>query len=447
MITALRLVLIPVILTFFIDACQNDNPVSISPNPSPLSSTHDAAFAGQWMDLLYNVVADQAPSPCVASRIYSYSAITLYESVRNGIPFGLSLSGQLNLMPAMPQINHDEIYDWPSVITGSMSVAAASLFDTLYNYAHYKINTLKANQIESRRAVIPADVVDRSVAYGESIAQKILAWASTDGFIERRSMHYTVPSRNGHPEFWEPTDPVHLNPSEPFWSTLRPFVMANSHACYVPLNVPFDTTQGSAFYNIALEVKNTVENLTAEQQEIALYWQDKLRTGTPPGHWVSIMNQVTGIMNLKLDKACEMYAAACIAMADAFISCWETKFRINYLRPKTYIKYWIGPADWDSFITTPPFPGYTSGHSCQSAACAEVLTSMFGDVAFTDTALVSLGFQPRSFSSFYAARDEAVMSRLYGGIHFRTDNELGVQQGRLVGRTVLDRIRFSAISP
>ena len=446
MIKRFKLTFLPLLL-LFISSCQNDNPVSTVSNLSPQTSTHDAAYAVQWMDLLYHIVADQAPSPCAASRIYSYSAVTLHESVVNGIPFGLSLSGQLNGMPTMPSISYSEVYDWPSVIAGSMPVVVGHLFDTLYNYGQSRINSLKTAQIESRRAVVPADVVDRSVAYGESIAQKILAWASIDGYIERRSMHYIVPSRNGHPEYWEPTDPVHLTPVEPFWSTLRPFVMPNSHSCYVPLNIPFDTMPGSAFYNLALEVKNTVDNLTAEQRTIALYWEDKLRTGTPSGHWVSIMDQVSGILNLKLDRACEMYAAACIAMADAFISCWETKYRVNYLRPKTYIKYWIGPASWDAFLTTPPFPSYTSGHSCQSSACAEVLTSIFGDVGFTDTTSVSIGIQPRSFNSFYQARDEAVMSRLYGGIHFRTDNELGVAQGRLVGQMVLQRIRFRVVFP
>ncbi|MCU0904273.1 MAG: vanadium-dependent haloperoxidase, partial [Tabrizicola sp.] len=121
------------------------------------------------------------------------------------------------------------------------------------------------------------------------------------------------------------------------------------------------------------------------------------------------------------------------AQADAFISCWATKYKYNLLRPVTYIKRVIDNA-WEPLLITPPFPEYTSGHSCQSGAASTVLTAVFGDsFAFDDETHVDEGLPVRSFPSFAAAAEEAAMSRLYGGIHFRFGNEAGLAQGRAVG--------------
>jgi hypothetical protein len=121
------------------------------------------------------------------------------------------------------------------------------------------------------------------------------------------------------------------------------------------------------------------------------------------------------------------------AQADAFVSCWSTKFKYNLLRPVTYIKRHIDKA-WEPLLITPPFPEYTSGHSCQSGAASTVLTAVFGEsFAFDDATHVDEGLPVRSFPSFTAAAEEAAMSRLYGGIHFRFGNEVGLAQGRAIG--------------
>ena len=117
-----------------------------------------------------------------------------------------------------------------------------------------------------------------------------------------------------------------------------------------------------------------------------------------------------------------------MVLGDAFISCWQIKFSQPYLRPVTYINRYINP-QWQSYILTPPFPTYDSGHSVASAAAAEVLTALFGNVAFTDTTHVKEGQPARSFTSFEAAANEAAISRLYGGIHIPADDF----NGRIIG--------------
>lgn len=431
-------------VVFVINGCGTDTVVGPNTtNPSPKASTMDAKYAADWSFVLYNAVANQDINPPKASRIYAYSFVTMYESVVNGMPNYRSLSGQLNEMPTMPSAGMT-VYDWPSVIAGSMPVVIKAVMDTVFPITSTAITNLTNSQIAERRTLVDSAIVNRSIAYGDSIAAAIIAWKNNDQYIQTRTMVYTIPPRTGHPSNWAPTDPGHLIPLEPFWGLLRPFAMATGSSCEVAENVPFDTLPGSAFYNMAMEVKTTKENLTLEQQDIALYWQDKLRTGTPAGHWVSIMTQMVGKFNMKLDKAVEMYALGTISMADAFISCWCSKFKpyFNLLRPLTYIKDYIHDPNWSPFLVTPPFPEFTSGHSTQSSSVAYVLTTLLGDnVAFTDTTVNSNGFNPRSFSSFNAARDEAVISRLYGGIHFRQGNERGRDQGILVGQATMNKVK------
>jgi hypothetical protein len=140
-------------------------------------------------------------------------------------------------------------------------------------------------------------------------------------------------------------------------------------------------------------------------------------------------------------RAAEVYAVLSIAVADAFISCWEEKYRSMVIRPVTYIQRVIDPG-WDPFLATPPFPEYSSGHSVQSAAAATVLEAMLGDsVSFEDDIHLNIGQPPRRFSSFRAAADEAAISRLYGGIHYPMAIANGISQGNCVGRRVLERLK------
>jgi hypothetical protein len=192
-----------------------------------------------------------------------------------------------------------------------------------------------------------------------------------------------------------------------------------------------------------LEVYITGKELTPEQFTIARFWADDPgRTSTPPGHWISILNQVLVQDEARLSLAAEAYVKVGMALADAFITCWHTKYLYNLLRPITYIQTqidptWNTPAITDA-VNTPPFPEYTSGHSVQSAAAAIVLTSLFGDnYAFVDNTHANLGFSARSFASFQMAAQEAAISRLYGGIHYRAAIESGLEQGECVGEQVL----------
>jgi hypothetical protein len=196
-----------------------------------------------------------------------------------------------------------------------------------------------------------------------------------------------------------------------------------------------------------MEVKEVGDNLTDQQRETARFWVDTPgQTGAPSGHWVSIENQLVEQLGLNLGRASEMYALAGMAMGDAFISTWALKYEVLLLRPETYIHEYIRRS-WQPYIQTPPFPEYPSGHSVVSGAASEVLTTMFGVVAFTDRTHVIYKHEPlvRSFTSFVAAADEAAISRLYGGIHYRVAIENGLRQGQCVAQQVLNNVQLRPI--
>jgi membrane-associated phospholipid phosphatase len=138
-----------------------------------------------------------------------------------------------------------------------------------------------------------------------------------------------------------------------------------------------------------------------------------------------------------------MFVLVTLAQADAFIAIWHEKYRLNLIRPVTYIRRYIDSA-WTPAIVTPPFPEYVSGHSGQSASAATVLTALLGTVAFEDSTNLALGHAVRRYGSFQEAADEAAESRLYGGIHFPMGNENGKALGRCVGRLVLERLHTRA---
>lgn len=134
-----------------------------------------------------------------------------------------------------------------------------------------------------------------------------------------------------------------------------------------------------------------------------------------------------------LARAAEAYARVGLAVCDAFIARWHQKYVYNLLRPVSYIRRLSDPA-WLSLLVTPPFPAYPS---VQSGAAFQVLTDLFGEsYSFVDNTHDDRGFAPRSFGSFLEAAEEAAISRLYGGIHFRAAIANGVTQGRCIGEAV-----------
>jgi hypothetical protein len=403
---------------------------------SPWPSAYTAEVPLSWFELALELVRTTPGfSPPVASRAFGYAGVALYEALAPGMPGRRSLAGQLNDLGRPPGLS-DRAYHWPTVANRALASILRSLFPTAVAESAAAIDELERGFASSAQAVLPLGIYRRSVARGEKVAAHVFDWSTTDGGHEaflRNFPPYTAPSGPG---LWVPTPPGFLPALQPYWGANRPFVLPSGAACSPGPPPAYSEEIGSPFYTEAKECYEAAGTLTAEQEAIARFWSDDPgQTASPPGHSISILSQVTTMLDLSLARAAEAYAKVGIAVAEAFIACWNTKYRDNLLRPVTYIRNLIDPA-WTPLLVTPPFPEYTSGHSVQSGAAAQVLTDLFGDVAFVDRTHDRRGLPARSFRSFHEAAEEAGLSRLYGGIHFRAAIERGLEQGRCIGRRV-----------
>lgn len=405
---------------------------------------HEPTVAVEWMDLLYRLVESEALSAPAAARVYGYGGVTLYEAVVNGMPENFSLAGQIQGLPLISLPDEDTVLDWPTVANGAMAIVTPNLFNNPSETTLASIVDKRDALIAVREAELESTIIEDSLAYGEVIGNELVEWIADDGYAETIDQDYELPI--GGPEIYVLTNPD-IAPIEPYWGTLRPLVMFFPEVCNLALNVPYSEEIDSTFYAQALEVKNVADNRTKEQEEIARFWVDTPGiTGAPSGHWVSIQNQLVEQLDLNLQQAVGMYVQVNMALSDAFISAWVLKYEVMLLRPETYIQQNI-QRNWQPYVSSPAFPEYPSGHSVVSGAAAEVLTHLFGQVAFTDRTHIIYDHEPlqRSFRSFEHAEQEAAFSRMFGGIHYRVAIENGVRQGRCVGRQVIENIRLGPI--
>jgi hypothetical protein len=390
-----------------------------------------------WYFLMNELVRHTATySPPVASRSFGYLGVTVFEAAVGGSDKLVSLVGQLQGLKSVPQREAGAVYDETVIINAALSDAIVYYFG---NTGPTGQRSIKIAQKKWRAIAVdgvPEDVVARSEAFGKAMAASIHGWSLDDGGAVIINMGF--PEKWDLPkgdDKWVPTNPIRQQqlPLLPEWGRLRTFVSPSGAACPTPGNPAFSTDPASQFFKEANEVYETVNNATPEQMAIARFWSDDpMLSMTPPGHWVSIALQVAEKADLPLDDNVDLLARMGVAMSDAFVGCWHAKFSYNLLRPITYIRKNIDPK-WEPLLNTPPFPEYPSGHSTVSGAMGAVMTAFFGEnYAFEDLTGSPDGRKPRTFKSFNAAAEEAGISRLYGGIHFRAAIQDGLAQGRCI---------------
>jgi hypothetical protein len=421
---------------FFV-SCQKD-PVA----PPPQAEDYAATVAIKWFEQ-FRALTRVCPgfTPPVAARAFGYAGVALYESVVPGMPLHHSMKGRLSQLATLPEADPRLSYHWPTAANAAMAEIAQLFYANMPQAAYSQVIDLEvATRLEIEQG-IDGETLLRSREFGEAIADAVYEWSKTDGghqgYLTNFPQSYTAPTGPG---FWKPTPPAFQRALQPYWGGNRSFVPGAIALTQPPPPPVYATETNSVFYQQAMEVYQTDQNMTPEQERIAKFWSDDPGIGgTPPGHRISIATQVLQKEQASLALAAETYAKVGIAVADAFISCWKCKFDFNLMRPVTYIREQIDP-NWLPLLNTPPFPEYTSGHSVQSGATAAVLTDLFGaQYAFTDYThqlRVDIDGSPRSYNSFMEMASEAAISRLYGGIHFRDGIDIGVAQGFKIGEAV-----------
>jgi membrane-associated phospholipid phosphatase len=438
-----------IVSSILLVACSKGGGEHIHLVESDYSEVYDGEVAEQWMQLELRLFRQTSPSlgitPPIASRALGYTALALYETVAAGSQEYKSLASQLQISLPLPKPNSNYRNNWALAANASMSRMIKNLFPNLTAQNIASIDSLQ-QALQKRYTELGDTTITRrySEAFGYAMADTLFSWSKSDGghnaYLTPTLPSYIPPVG---PSFWVPTLPALAAPLHPTWGNNRPFLREDTTgACIAPAPIVFSTVVGSPFYNEAMEVYTTSQNITATQTLIARYWADGGGTITPPGHSMAIAVQTAKEKKLNLADAAAIYAKVGIAVSDAFIACWRNKYKYNLQRPITYIRNNIS-ATWLPLITTPPFPEYVSGHSTQSSATAEILTAQFGSsYTFSDSSKIADGnFLPRTFANFTDMASEAAISRLYGGIHFRNGNEKGLACGKAIGGNV-NRIRF-----
>ena len=431
------------ITAFFLVGCTSENSKD---DLQPLKNYVEADHLHQWNVALEAAIVNDFFTPPVAGRIYTYPNIAAYEILIQKDSTYLSL-------------NHH----YPELKIPKPSKTVFLPLSAIYAFYYSGKNLVydnepletKINEYEKdlKSLEVDSSILKASKAYGEKIAEVVLDWADQDGYKETRSFpKYQLLEKEGA---WQPTPPDYLDAMEPHWSTLRPFTL-DSAAQFRPENPPkFDMDTGSAFYKELMVPYHALMENTEETEAIAKFWdcnplvikhqghitfaEKKL---TPGGHWVNIARDAMKKENYSLSRTAYTYVMLSVGIHDAFISCWDTKYHTNYIRPVTVIQERIDK-EWTPILYTPNFPEYTSGHSVVSRSASTILTEIIGkDFAFVDSTEVPYGMEARKFNSFIEASDEAAISRVYGGIHYPAAVEKGKVQGEKVGEHVLNNLNL-----
>ena len=439
----MRIAVMAIAVLMTVTACNNKSDYKeITSNPFLYSKT---------VKELNNVVMQNNFPPIIASRNYLYANIAAYEIIAAGFPDQYqSLAGQVNGLTEVPKAPAGQEIDF--------HFASILAFCKLGEAVTFPEGSMK-EYVDSLKKLVkdhgmPGAVFKNTVAFADTVGKVILAWSKKDNYAQTRtSPKYTVIDTPGR---WIPTPPMYAQALEPHWNEIRTMVMDSASMFAPPPPPPFNIKdKNSLYYKEVMAVKNAGDSLTDEQKHIAEFWDDlgtRLNVSghvmfitkkfSPTGHWMNIVGIAAKTANVDFNTTVYAYAKTAIAMFDAFIQCWDEKFRSNTVRPETVINKYFD-ADWKPFLQTPPFPEYTCGHSTVSSSAAEALTSVFGDhFAYTDTSELEFGIKNRSFKSFRDAALENNWARFYGGIHFHNSCIISTEYGKKVGDLVVTRLKM-----
>jgi membrane-associated phospholipid phosphatase len=411
----------------------------------------DYEVAAQWADMtLYITKNTPANSPTFASRCLGYMGLAQYEAVVHGTSDHKSLAGQLNQLESLPVPNSNDSHNWLMVLNRTQSELLKSLY-----LQTSKQNKLKIDSLENRIQKIlekneNRKTITKSIAYGSELAKALFDWSKTDGghrgYLKNFDQDF---NREPFPGSWKPplfAQSFSHKPLHSFWGENRTFAPQNT-SLELPEYIEYDPVEGSEYYNQFLSVYQKKNNLTLEEKEAAIWWSDDPDvTFSPGGHLYYITNSLIRRNKPNILLSAKTFALVGMSVADAFIKCWKWKYHFFSERPNTFVPEFIDKK-WESFWPDPPFPSFPSGHAIQaSAAVTALLNSFENNIEFIDSAHVgrerdrirNVEFKARSYSSIWGIAQETADSRFYGGIHTPQDNEVGLEQGTIIGKNIIN---------
>jgi len=399
----------------------------------------------QVIGKMTDIMVHDVTNPPLAARFFSYATLAGYEIVAENNRNFKSMHGRLNQYPEIKVPDSISGYAYQLSAVLAMMETAGKMQPSghlMKDYEQHFIDSCIAGGVD-------AELMENSKRYAGFISRQILKYAASDNYNKISNYpRYTALETEGS---WYPTPPAYIAAVEPNFNTVRPFTLDSASQFKPEPPVPFSKDKNSAFYQLMMQ--NYKDTLSQQEREIAAFWdcnpfavQDNghllmsLKKISPGAHWLGIAGIACKKAGKSFDESLYIHSAVSVGLMDAFICCWDEKYRSNRIRPETAIRKYIDPS-WQPLLQTPPFPEYLSGHSAISAASETILTHFFGDhFSYTDDVEVSYGLPARTFASFSEAAAEAGISRFYGGIHFMDAITNGNLQGKKTGALVISKL-------
>lgn len=430
-----------IFLMVLASSCQKKEPIVITPDHFHKS-----------IDKVVDIMVHDIFSPPVASRVFVYPNIAAYEIIALKEDKYKSLNNQLADFKPIPKPDNSEDINYElAALIAHMNLSKKLIFSEVMmeNFS----DSLYLKWEDQNKTLF-----ENSKNYAMQVSEHISQWMDKDNYKETRTMSkYSINTEDLSK--WQPTPPAYMDGIEPHWNKIRPLVL-DSASQFKPIPPPkFSMEEGTKFYNEVKEIYDISNDITekgdkSEEIEIAQFWDCNpyvsvtrghlmfaTKKITPGAHWIGITKIASKKSNYDVAETLHAYTLSSIAIFDAFISCWDEKYRSDLVRPETLINKYFND-NWKPILQTPPFPEYTSGHSVVSNAASIALTDIFGEnFQFDDDTEVKYGLPVRRFESFEAAADEATISRMYGGIHYRAAVEVGAIQGKKLGNFVIENIK------
>ena len=416
-------------------------------NPKKTGQINEDQLPHQLVKKLTDIIVVDIFSPPVATRIYANTSIALYEAIRFNDEGSASISAKLKGFEPMPVPEKGKTYNFSIAAIQSFCETAKKV-----TFSAPEITKYQDSMIAVYASGLDEEVVKQSIAFGQQVADVVAKRLGKDNYKETRGFDRFEVKTDDETR-WVPTLPDYADGLEPHWPKMLTMAIDTSSQIQADPYPAYSKDTTSDFFKEMKEVYTISKNRTDEQTDITLFWDDNPfvsqhkghvmfqdKKMTPPGHWMAITQKACKLKDADDVTSAKAYAYISVGMYDAFISCWYVKYSTVRIRPQTAIQRLL-EEKWTSFIQSPPFPEYTSGHSTVSSTAAEMLTHLFGDgVAFTDSSELEYNLPVRSFKSFREAALEASISRVYGGIHYRSGCEGGNVQGKKLAEVILTKL-------
>lgn len=427
----LKLLLAAIALCAMFTQCKKGDPMPGNPSYTP-------EVANAWMKMHIRLVSSTPGyNSIVSDRSFGYAGIAMYESVLPGIFAGSSLLSQIGGASVAPTAKKDQYY-WPASLNAAMAYITRQFFPTTSPANLSAIDSLENVYKTKFSTEASAEKIANAQNFGVQVGTAVFKWSKTDG-ADEAYLHVTDPTftPQAGPGKWVPTSPTALLPVCPHWGENRSFIPGIAVSTQPGPPISYSEDIKSPFYAMVNELYTISLSLTHDDSVTAKFWGDQPGNQNVPAHATNILMQLIDQHKKDLYGAAAAYALHGIAMNDASISIWKTKYKYSLLRPATYIRNVMGHPAWNSVIPTPPHPEYCAAHAGISAASAVVMESIFGkNTQFTDHTYDNT-YGARNFDSFDAYAQEAGRSRLLAGIHYSPSIATGLVQGRQVGNMVV----------